>query len=127
MTKIEIICRDGNLVLEEGGNFPPYSDEKLEEECGLVPLVRGFKPGKSFLDIEAGYVTLYRYKPDDGKEVGIVVSGNPLSHRVVAIDEDPQKAVARGLLAELSTVLEHGRIDEIRDVVVVYSKLLEKI
>ena len=127
MSKVEIPCRNENLVLEEGGRFPSYTDDKLEEECGLRLIERKYKYGNSIFDINAGAVSLYSYKTDNGKEVSIVVSGNLVDERVVAIDENPQKAVARGLMTELDDAVKNNDINKIYDIVAAYSKILEKI
>ena len=123
MSKIEIQCGDRKLVLEEGSHFPPNA----EEECGLTLVERKYKYGKSILDLYAGAVSLYSCKLDNGKEVSIVVSGNLVDERVVAVDENPQKAVARGLMTELDDAVKNNDIDKIYDIVTAYSKILEKI
>lgn len=128
MSKIEIPCRNGKLVLEEGGHFPSlYTDDKLEEECGLILVERKYKYGNSILDLDAGAVSLYSCKLDNGKEVSIVVSGGLFDGRVVTIDENPQKAVARGLLTELDDAVKNNDINRIYDIVSTYSKILGKI
>ena len=123
MSKIEIRCDDRNLVLEEGSHFPPNA----EEECGLTLVERKYKYGNSILDLNAGAVSLYSCKLDNGKEVSIVVSGNLVDERVVAIDENPQKAVARGLLTELTDAVKNNDVNRIYDIVSTYSKILGKI